>query len=209
MEFWKGGIHAGEFWGGSSSHLLSMWRRGGHTIRERAVIGLDSGLMCRLLGYAVENEGKVELPGEAMVDTAVVEMLGFLVQQRWLRELGAGRWSVTRAGRFWFASLGYGHILKFHEYGGEVFLLHIATNATETVVWHRGRFATIGIARGAWREHFEVRIENEPVAMPAGAQMEEALAAACALLAEDLEPSERRQQMKEIRLQMREYVERL
>ena len=173
------------------------------------MIGLDSGLLCRLLGHAVENKGKLELPEEAMVDTAVVEMLGFMVQQHWLRDIGLGRWAVTRAGRFWFASLGYGDILKFHKCGEKVFLLHVASNATETVVWHRGRFATIRIARFAWPEHFEVRSENEPVAMPAGIQMEDALAAAYALLAEDLEPLEQRQPIKEIRLQMREYVERL
>ena len=170
---------------------------------------LNSELMCGLLGRAVENGGKLELPDETTVDTAVGQMLGFLAQQRWLREYRRGRWTVTPAGRFWFASLGYGHILKFHEYGGEVFLLHIASNATETIVWHRGRFATIGIARFAWAEHFEVRRENDSVAIPAGVQMEDALVAACALLAEDLEPSERRQPMKKIRLQMREYVERL
>ena len=170
---------------------------------------LDSELMCGLFGRAVENEGKLDLPEEATVDTAVIEMLGFLVQQRWLREYGLGKWSLTRAGRFWFGSLGYGHILKFHAYGGEDFLLHIATNANETVVWHKGRFATIGIARSAWSRQFEVTRENDSVAMPAGGQMEDALVAACALLAENVESSERRQPMKELRLQMREYVERL
>ena len=178
-------------------------------MRERTVIAPSPELMCRLLGSAVENEGKLDLPEEAMVDKAVEKMLGFLVEQRWLRENGVGRWALTRTGRFWFASLGYGHILKFHEYGGEFFLLHIASNATETVVWYRGRFATISIARFAWKEQFEVRRENEPVAMPAGVQMEDALAAACALLAEDLERSDSGQPTKEMRLLMREYVERL
>lgn len=165
--------------------------------------------MCELLGIAVANEDKLELPEEAIADTAVADMLSFLVRQGWLRECGIGSWTLTRVGRLWFANLGYGHILKFHEYGGEVFLLHFASNATETVVWRWGRFATIGIVHHAWPQHFEVRRENDAVAMPAGDLMEDALVAACALLAENLEPSERQQPKKEMGLQMREYVERL
>ena len=63
-----------------------------NTIRERAVTGLDPGLMFELLGRAAANDkGRLDLPREAVVDAAVVEVLGFLVAQRWFREDGLGR----------------------------------------------------------------------------------------------------------------------
>lgn len=100
--------------------------------------------------------------------------------------------------------------MKFHEYGGEAFLLHVVSDDRETVVWHEGGFATISIAHTPWPEHFEVSRETDPAAMPAGVHMEDALAAACALLATDLEtPQSPKPQRRELRLHMLKYVEQL
>ena len=62
----------------------------------------------------------------------------------------------------------YGDIVTFYEYGGAVFLLYTRSNTAETIVWHKGRFATIGIAHILYPEHFEVRRENEPVTTSGG-----------------------------------------
>ena len=99
--------------------------------------------MCELLGRATaaKNAG-LKLPHETAADPTVAATLGFLVEQHWLAKDGAGTWTITPAGRFWFQHLNHGAIVKFHEYGGDVFLLHVSSNTGETVVWHRGRFAT-------------------------------------------------------------------
>ena len=161
--------------------------------------------MCELLRWAAENDdGKLELAAE----TAVAAALGFLVEQRWLAEDGTGTWTVTPAGRFWFQSLDYGDTVKFHEYGGAVFLLHVISSGNETVVWHKSRFATIGIHFIPQPDHFEVRRENEPTTMPGGLDMQEALAVACGLLAENLEAPQP-PQPEELRRHMLNYLGRL
>ena len=170
---------------------------------------MNARLMCELLGRATAtDDGKLELTDETAADPAVLAALGFLIEQRWLAEDGTATWTVTPAGRFWFTSLRYRDILKFHEYGGPVFLLHVISIRNETVVWHKGRFATISIGFIPQPEHFEIRRENEPTTTSGGVQMDDALAAACALLADDLDvpqPS----QPEELRLHMRAYMERL
>ena len=165
--------------------------------------------MCALLGRAAANdEGKLELPDETAADPAVAAVLGFLVEQCWLEEEAARTWTVTPAGRFWFQGLDYGDLVKFYEHGGAVFLLHLISNSRETVVWHKGRFATIGIEFTPQPEHFEVRRENEPTTAPGGVQMREALAVACGLLAENLEEPQPPQPV-ELRLHMSHYLEQL
>ena len=178
-------------------------------IQGNAAAGLDSRLTYALLASAAANdEGRLQLPDGLATDPAVAPVLGFLAEQRWLAEDGTGTWTVTLAGRFWFQSLDYGDTVKFHEYGGAVFLLQIISSGTETVVWHKGRFATIGIQFIPQPEHFEVRRENEPTTTPGGVQMQEALAVACGLLAENLEVPQPRQR-EELRLHMLNYLERL
>ena len=120
--------------------------------------------MCDLLARAASNrEGKLELPVETGADPKASKVVDFLVEQGWLEKDGGDRtWTVTPAGRFWFESLEYGDVVTFYEYGGAVFLLSTRSNAAETIVWHKGRFATIGIAHFRHPEHFEVRKENEP-----------------------------------------------
>ena len=165
--------------------------------------------MCALLGRAAANDGgKLALPDETAADPAVAAVLGFLVEQCWLEEEAARTWSVTPAGRFWFQSLHYGDLVMFHEYAGAVFLLHLISRSSETVVWHKGRFATIGIEFIPQPEHFEVRRENEPTTTPGGVQMQEALPVACRLLAENLEEPQPPQPV-ELRLQMLRYLEQL
>ena len=165
--------------------------------------------MCELLRWATAtDDGKLELPDETAADPAVVAALGFLVEQHWLADNGIRTWTATPAGRFWFQSLYYGDIVKFHEYGGAVFLLHVTSSGNETVVWHRGRFATISVEFIPQPEHFEVRRENEPTTTYGGVQMQDALAVACGILAEHLknpQPS----QPEELRLHMLKYMERL
>ena len=181
-------------------------------IRGNAAAGLDSRLMCALLGSAAANdEGRLELPDGMATDPAVAPTLEFLVEQRWLAEDGTGTWILTAAGRFWFQNLGYGGTVKFHEYGGAVFLLHDTSRGTETVVWHKGRFATIGIGSRHVRNIFEVRRENEPTTTSGGVDMREALAVACGLLAENLEVQQqpRPPNWEELRLHMLNYLERL
>ena len=112
---------------------------------------------------------------------------------------------LTRAGRFWFESLEYGDVVTFREYGGAVFLLNTRSQAEETIVWHKGRFATIGIDRFSHPEHFEVRRENEPVTTSGGFRMEDALAAACALVVEDLDVPQP-PKPEELRLHMLNYM---
>ena len=97
--------------------------------------------------------------------------------------------------------------MTFHEYGGAVFLLNTRSRAAETIVWHRGRFATISIAYIPHPEHFEIRKENEPVTTSGGFHMEDALAAACALLAEDLDVPQP-PKPEELRLHMLNYMKR-
>ena len=73
-----------------------------------AATGMDTRLMCELLGQAaVNDDGKLQLLGETAADPGVAALLRFLVDQRWLREDGPGAWIVTPAGRFWFQSLDY------------------------------------------------------------------------------------------------------
>ena len=163
--------------------------------------------MCDLLAKAASNrEGKLGVDTGA--DPEVWKLVGFLVEQGWLEKDGDAKRTVTPAGRFWFQSLQYGDVVRFHEYGGAVFLLNTSPNAAETIVWHKGRFATIGIAHFPHPEHFEVRRENEPVTTSAGFRMEDALAAACALVAEDLDIPQP-PQPEELRLHMLRYMERL
>ena len=136
---------------------------------------MDARLTYGLLARGASNpEGKLELPPEAEADPEVSKVVDFLVEQGWLKKDGDdGAWTVTPAGRFWFESLGYGDVVTFHDYGGAVFLLNTRSNVTETIVWHKGRFATISIAHIPQPEHFEVRRENEPVTTSGGIQMEE------------------------------------
>ncbi|MYN63779.1 MAG: hypothetical protein F4X11_01920 [Acidobacteria bacterium] len=170
---------------------------------------MDTRLMYALLERAAaDDEGKLELSDETAADPAVAAVLGFLVEQCWLAEEGTGTWTVTPTGRFWFQGLGYGDIVKFHEYGGAVFLLHVGWSRNETIVWHRGRFATIRIEFIPQPEHFEVRRENEPTTTPGGVEMQEALAVACGLLAKDLEVPQAPQR-SELRLHMLNYLEQL
>ena len=166
-------------------------------------------LMCGLLARATSSrEGKLELPVETGADPAVSKVVDFLVEQGWLQKDGGDRtWTVTPSGRFCFESLAYGDIVTFYEYGGADFLLCTRSGA-ETIVWHKGRFATIGIAYVPQPEHFEVRKENEPVTTSGGFHMKDALAAACARLADDLDvPKPTKPQ--ELRLHMVNYMERL
>ena len=164
---------------------------------------LNVRLMCDLLARAASNcEGKLDTG----VDPEVSTVVDFLVEQSWLEKDGDGTLTVTRAGRFWCESLQYGDVVMFHEYGGAVFLLNTRSNPDETIVWHKGRFATIGIAHFPHPEHFEVRRENEPVTTSGGYRMEDALVAACGLVAEDLDVPQP-PKPEELRLHMRKYME--
>ena len=170
---------------------------------------MDAGLVCELLRWATAaDDGKLELPDETTADPVVVATLGLLVEQHWLAEDGTRSWTVTPAGRFWFQSQYYGNRMKFHEYGSAVFLLHVASSGNETIVWHKGRFATISVEFIPQPEHFEVRKENEPTTTFGGVEMQEALAVACGLLAEDLEGPQPLQP-EELRLHMLKYLNRL
>lgn len=165
--------------------------------------------MCELLGRAsINDNGTLQLPHETVANRAVAATLAFLVDQRWLAENSAETWTVTPAGRFWFHGLNYGDAVKFHEYGGAVFLLHVISSGSETVVWHKGRFATISIKYVPQPEHFVVRRENEPITTTGGTDMQEALAVACGLLAENLEVPQPPQR-EDLRLHMLKYMEQL
>ena len=170
---------------------------------------VNARLMCELLARAASNrEGKLELSVETDADPVASKVVDFLVEQGWLEEAGGDRtWTMTPSGRFWLESLDYGDVVTFHEYGGTVFLLNMRSSAAETIVWHKGRFATIGIAYASHPEHFEVRRENEPVTTSGGLHMEEALAVACALVAEDLDVPQPAKP-EELRLHMLKYMER-
>ena len=175
--------------------------------RKESVSRMNAGLMFELLRRAAANaEGTLGLPDETVADPEVAAVLAFLVDQRWLSDESDGRWTVTPSGRLWLESLNYGDVVKFIEYGGAVFLLNSRGNAGETIVWHKGRFATIGVALASYPEQFEVRRENEPITTSGGTQMETALATACALVAEDLDVSEP-PEPENLRLQMRNYLE--
>ena len=143
-----------------------------------------------------------------MTHYQIAAVLAFLVDQRWFSKNGDGTWTVTPSGRIWLGSLTYGDVVKFIEYGGAVFLLHSRANVDETIVWHKGRFATIGIAFTPQPEHFEVRRENEPITTSGGTHMEKALATACALVAEDLDVPQL-PEPENLRLQMLNYWEGL
>ena len=163
-------------------------------------------LLIDLLALAASNrDGKLEVPVDTGTDSEVAKVVDFLVEQGWLGIDGDVTRPVTPAGRFWFESLDYGDVVTFHEYGGAVFLLNTRSNPEETIVWHKGRFATIGIAHSPYPEHFEVRRENEPVTTSAGFRMEDALAAACALVAQDLDVPEP-PKPEELRLHMLKYM---
>ena len=166
--------------------------------------------MCELLARATSSrEGKLKLSVETRADADASKVIGFLEEQGWLEKGGGdGLWTVTPAGRFWFESHSYGDMVKLFEYGGAVFLLSTRSPRDETVVWHRGRFATISIARFSQPEHFEVRKENEPITVSGGLHMKDALATACALIAEDLDVPQS-PKPDELRLHMLKYLERM
>ena len=170
---------------------------------------MNARLTYDLLARGASNpKGKLELPLEVEADPEVSKVVDFLVEQGWLeKDGGDGPWTVTPSGRFWFESLGYGDVVTFYENGGAVFLLNTRSRA-ETIVWHKGRFATIGIGHFPHPEHFEVRKENEPVTTSGGFHMEAALAAACALLAEDLNVPQP-PKPEELRLHMLKYMKGL
>ena len=169
---------------------------------------LNARLMCDLLARAVSNsEGKFELSVDIGTEPEVSKVVHFLLEQGWLEKGGVATWTVTSAGRFWFESLQYRDVVRFHEYGSAVFLLQTRRNPSETIVWHKGRFATIGIAYIPHSEHFELRKENERITTSGGVRMEDALAAACALVAEDLDIPQP-PKPEELRLQMLRYMER-
>ena len=166
--------------------------------------------MREFLARAVSNpDGKLELPTETPANAEGAKVIGFLVAQRWLEpHVGDGTWTLTPAGRFWLDSLNYGEIVKFFEYGGAVFLLTTRSSREETIVWHKGTFATISVAHVPQPEHFKVRKENEPVTVSGGFHMADALAVACTLIAEDLDVPQPPKQ-EELRLHMLKYLERI
>ena len=147
---------------------------------------MDADLLWRLLATVVANQGVLELTEETAANPEVAAILNFLVEQGWLEDGHAvGMCVATPIGRIWVDEVGHGESLKFYEYGGKVFLL--TWRDRETMVWYMGRFATIGIETLSFPEHFEVRVETETVATSAGYNMENALATACRLLADDLQ----------------------
>ena len=147
---------------------------------------MDADLLWRILSAVVANQGAVQLTEETAANPEVAAILGFLVEQGWLEEgHPVGMCVVTPIGRLWVDQVMHGHSLKFYEYGGKTFLLN--WESRKTIVWHKGRFATIS-AEFAWSsEYFEVRLERETVTISGGHDMENALATACCLLADDLE----------------------
>ena len=175
----------------------------------RRWLTLNARLTYDLLVRGASNpEGKLELPLETEADPEASRVVAFLVEQGWLeKDGGDGAWTVTPTGRFWLESLDYGDVVTFHEYGGAVFLLNTRSSVAETIVWHKGRFATISITHMPQPEHFEVRKENEPVTTSGGFHMEDALATACALVAEDLDVPQP-PKPEELRLHMLRYMER-
>ena len=146
---------------------------------------MNAELLWRILSAAVANEGVLELPAETAANPGVAAVLRFLVDQRWLEDGHAvGICVVTPIARLWVDEVRHGRRLKFYEYGGKAFLLNWQDR--ETMVWHRGRFATISVERAWSLEHFKVRLETETVTTSGGHDMETALATACRLLADDL-----------------------
>lgn len=143
--------------------------------------GLDASLLCRLLQAAAANAGLLRLATESAERPEVAAVLRFLAEQRWLEaDRDAATWRLTPIGRLWIEDLSHSPYVKFHRHDGELFLLH--WDDRETVVWRRGRFATITVPFG-FRERYEVRLEMDPVTTAAGTEMADALAAACRLLA--------------------------
>ena len=143
----------------------------------------DARLLCDLLRAGVANAGLLPFAPEATADPELAAALRFLVGQGWLEACRApATWRVTPLGRLWIEDLSHSPSVKFHRHGGEVFLVH--WNNRETVVWRKGRFATIAVRFG-FGERYEVRLETDPVATAAGTDMADALAAACRLLAGD------------------------
>ena len=142
---------------------------------------LDASLLCRLLRAGIAGGDRLRLPAEFSGHPEVAAVLHFLADQRWLEETGdAATWRVTPIGRLWIENLSLSPSVKFHRHDGQLYLVH--WNDRETVVWRRGRFATITVPFGV-REGYEVRLEAAPVATAAGTEMADALAAACRLLA--------------------------
>lgn len=147
---------------------------------------MDAELLWRILSAAVANQGALQLTEETAANPEVAAIRQFLIDQGWLEEgHPVVMCVVTPIGRLWADEVGYSHSLKFYEYGGRTFLLNWRNGTT--MVWYRGRFASIA-AEFAWSsEYFEVRLERETVTTSGGHDIENALATACCLLADDLE----------------------
>ena len=146
---------------------------------------MNAELLWRVISAGVANQGVLELPEETATHPEVAPVVQFLVEQGWLEEgHGTGTCLVTPIGRLWAEKVGHSEYLKFYEYGGRLFLLH--REDRETLVWHKGRFATISIGHLSYPRHFEVRVEMDTVTTSGGYNMENALATACQLLADDL-----------------------
>ena len=147
---------------------------------------MDANLLWRILSVGVANQGVLKLPEETATHPDVAAARQFLVEQGWLEERhGTGRFVVTPIGRLWTEQVSRSESLKFYEYGGKTFLLQWWDR--EVLVWHKGRFATTSIGYVPFPEHFEVRFEMDIVTTLGGYNMENALAIACQLLADDLE----------------------
>ena len=167
---------------------------------------MNARLLWELLERAVADpRGKLTL-SERSGDAERDATLAFLADQGWLAEDGGTRvWTVTPSGKFWFSSLGYGDVVQLHRYGGAVFLLHMRSNKRETIIWRKGRFATISVSHSRYGgEHFEIRRENEPVVTDGGSLIEYALAKACAMIDDDVEEPEPK--AEDLGGQMRDYV---
>lgn len=141
---------------------------------------IDARLLCELLRHGVANAGVLRVAAEAADHPEVVAVLRFLLDQGWLEEGGdATTWRVTPIGRLWIEDISHRPSVKFHRHEDNLFLVH--WKRRETVVWHKGRFATIAVRFG-FDERYEVRLEMEPITTTAGNDMADALAAACRML---------------------------
>ena len=154
---------------------------------------MDPNVACQLLLFADNVDApQIYISNNVLARSDTTAVLEFLIRQEWIVR-NDDLWSITPTGRLWIRSVEHHYeLVKFHEYGGETFLVHTRSNQDELIVWHSSSFVTITPATSRFHSPgpYLLKRDAEFIATSAGPNPEDALAAACRMLVEVLDVPE-------------------